>query len=140
MQEGRRKVCAVAEQLHSGDASRGCNTFNCLSRTTIFSYHTEPMLLYISLHQLLPDSLAHWFPTKPCASPQRTFPSQPALSILVSNLCYKAGPFSRQCLLKTQERAWLSYPYLLLPSHSLAGSMAVEVRLQDSPTALEQVE
>lgn len=38
----------------------------------------RPVLLYISVHQLLPDSLAHWSPSKPCSSPQRTFPSQPA--------------------------------------------------------------
>jgi len=43
------------------------------------------------------------------------------LSILVSNLYCKAGQFSRRCLLKTQERAWLPWPYLLLPAHSLPG-------------------
>lgn len=59
------------------------------------------------------------------------------LSILVSNLGYKAGPFSRQCLLKTQERAWLPRPSLLLPSHSW---QAAEVRLlQDSPAAFGRV-
>lgn len=107
---------------------------------TLYPNYNLHLWLSISVHQLLPDSLAHSSRSEPSSSPQRAPPSQPAalsLSISVSNLGYKAGPFCRQCLLKTQERAWLPRPSLLLLSHC---PQPGEVRLlQDSAAAFGRV-